>query len=70
MDYYAISEAGGIAKPIKLQKPKKGLKKRIPLKAKTKLKSHYEPIPKDIKEAVLEEKGRLCFWGFCPVCGG
>ncbi len=64
MDYRAITNAGEIAKPIKIPKLKKGLKKKTPLK------SHYEPIPKDIKEVVLEQKGRLCFMGFCPVCGG
>ncbi len=64
MDYQAITNAGGIAKPIKIPKLKKGLKKKTPLK------SHYEPIAKDIKKAVLEEKGQLCFLGFCPVCGG
>jgi 5-methylcytosine-specific restriction endonuclease McrA len=50
-------------KPHREKKPKKGLK------AKTRLKAHYEPIPKEIKEAVLQEKGRLCFCGHCPNCG-
>lgn len=62
--YEEIAAAGGIAKPAKKVKLKKGLQN------KTTLKSHYKPIPKEIKEAVLEEKGRLCFLGFCPVCGG
>lgn len=64
MDYSLIGEFGGIAKPVRERKPKKRLQKKTPLK------THYEPIPKEIKEAVLEEKGRLCFLGFCPVCGG
>lgn len=51
-------------KPTRPFKVHKGLKK------KTLLKTHYKPIPKEIKEAVLEQKGRLCFLGFCPMCGG
>jgi 5-methylcytosine-specific restriction endonuclease McrA len=51
-------------KRVREAKPKKGLQKKTPLK------THYEPIPKEVKEAVLEEKGRLCFLGCCPVCGG
>ena len=57
-------------KHIRERKPVKGLKAKIRLKAKTKLKAHYEPIPKNIKEAVLEQKGRLCLMGLCEVCGG
>lgn len=62
--YEEIAVAGGIAKPVRQPKPKKRLRN------KTRLKTHYQPIPKEIKKAVLEEKGRLCFLGFCPVCGG
>ena len=46
----------------KRKKPK-GLKK-------TRLKSHYKPIPTEVKKAVLEEKGSFCFLGQCEVCGG
>jgi 5-methylcytosine-specific restriction endonuclease McrA len=38
-------------------------------KPKKKLKTRYKSIPVDIKRAVLEEKGRLCFLGHCPNCG-
>jgi hypothetical protein len=64
MDYYAISNAGGLAKPVREPKPKKGLKKRTPLKAR------YNSIPLEIKIAVFQEKGNRCFWGFCEHCGG
>jgi hypothetical protein len=45
------------------KKKPKGLKK-------TPLKAHYNPIPIEVKKAVLEEKGSLCFCGFCEHCGG
>lgn len=51
-------------------KPHKEKKPRKPLRAKTPLKSHYEPIPLKLKREVLQEKGNLCFLGFCPNCGG
>lgn len=51
IDYQAITEAGGNTKTDPAIERKKGLK------AITKVKAHYEPIPKDIKEAVLEVKG-------------
>lgn len=64
MDYMEIAKAGGIPKPVRPEKKAK------PLKSKTRLKSHYEPIPIEVKEAVLREKGNRCFLGFCEHCGG
>lgn len=66
MDYSCLA----IPKVYREKKKPKGLQSRTPLKAKARLKSHYEPIPLEVKKAVLEEKGSLCFLGFCPVCGG
>jgi hypothetical protein len=57
-------------KKIKEPKPKKGLQKRTPLKAKTKLKSHYEPVDKKLLEELFEMKGSFCFMGLCTNCGG
>lgn len=51
-------------------KPVRPEKKSKPLKSKTRLKSHREPISTEVKEAVLEQKGPLCFSGYCPNCGG
>jgi hypothetical protein len=62
--YRAIAECGGQAKPEPKVKTKK------PLKAKKSLKSKSKPIPKEIKEAVLEQKGGRCFMGLCEHCGG
>ena len=53
---------------LKFPKPKK--KKKYQGLKKTRLKSHYKPIPIEVKKAVLEQKGSLCFLGHCPVCGG
>jgi hypothetical protein len=55
--YEEIAAAGGLSKPTRVQKKR------------ARLKSHYKPIPRDLKEAVLETKGRLCFMGHCPNCG-
>jgi hypothetical protein len=55
IDYQAFP----LAKPT----PKvKGPRKR--------LRSHYKPIPKSVKETVLIEKGDRCFMGFCGRCHG
>ena len=73
IDYNAIAEAGGIPKTYSPNKERKATfhpSKSEGPKRKTKLKSKSKPIPKAIKEAVLEQKGRLCLLGFCEHCGG
>lgn len=72
-----LAKYGGNPKPTKKQKsPKKELNSKSQLskgeglKRKTKLKSKHNPIPLEVKKAVLEEKGSLCFLGHCPICGG
>jgi 5-methylcytosine-specific restriction endonuclease McrA len=57
-------------KPHKGKRQPAGLKQKTPLKSKTQLKANFKPIPKELKLKVLQEKGNLCFLGFCPNCGG
>ncbi len=72
MNYEAIADAGGFGKVTRNKKKdrKANRKSRKPLKSKTKPKSKYKPVPLDVKLTALETKGRFCFAGFCPVCGG
>lgn len=49
---------------------KKGLKQKTPLKAKTKLKTYHHPVPPDVWQTVLENKGCFCFMELCEYCGG
>jgi hypothetical protein len=51
-------------------KPTKKVKQSKPLRGRKKLKSHYEPVPLEVKLAALELKGRFCLAGHCPNCGG
>ena len=64
------NEGLAFPKQVREKEEKKGLQAKTPLKAKTKLKSHYEPIDKKLKEEVLKVKGTKCFLGFCICCGG
>jgi hypothetical protein len=57
-------EGLAIPKKIREKKPKKKLRQN------TRLKSKYDPVPKEVFESLLEEKGRFCFMGECEHCGG
>ena len=64
--YGAIMDTSEFMFPKPTRKPKKAK----PLKTKKNLKSHYKPVPIEIKRASLETKGRFCLAGHCPNCGG
>jgi hypothetical protein len=68
--YDAIAECGGISKRYKSKQVEDTSKKQKGLKQKARLKSKSKPIPKEVKEAVLKEKGGFCFMGLCEHCGG
>jgi hypothetical protein len=53
-----------------IPKPTSKPKEKKPLKAKKRLQSKSKPIPIELKQAVLTEKGHLCMCGYCFNCGG